>query len=96
MKDKPIMTYELLAFATSNPRNDIRYRRYTRSKLTAERFSKLPRIQFTDSGHGIVFTVREMGKGEKRNTTITYLQDYVNGCFLRPIGLVKELREAAQ
>lgn len=32
-----------------------RSRSYTSSRRTAEMFEKVPRIQFTDSGHGIVF-----------------------------------------
>ena len=33
----------------------VRHREYTTSKRTAELFGQIPRIQFTDSGHGIVF-----------------------------------------
>lgn len=32
-----------------------RYRAYTTSQKTAELFCRIPKIQFTDSGHGIVF-----------------------------------------
>lgn len=34
----------------------VRHREYTTSKRKAELFERIPRIQFTDSGHGIVFT----------------------------------------
>jgi hypothetical protein len=32
-----------------------RTREYTTSKLLAEKWERIPRIDFTDSGHGIVF-----------------------------------------
>jgi hypothetical protein len=38
--------------------DDIRHREYTSSRRTAELFEQIPRIQFTDSGHGIVFQAR--------------------------------------
>lgn len=33
----------------------IRHREYTTSKRKADLFSRIPKIRFTDSGHGIVF-----------------------------------------
>ena len=48
------MVYELLAYNTECMQ-DIRYRKYTTSKKKAEAFNNIPKIQFTDSGHGIVF-----------------------------------------
>jgi hypothetical protein len=36
----------------------IRHREYTTSKRKSERFALIPRIDFTDSGHGIVFSAR--------------------------------------
>ena len=39
----------------SRYRDDIRHREYTTSKRTADLFNQIPKIQFTDSGHGIVF-----------------------------------------
>lgn len=37
----------------------VHHRQYTTSAKTAELFSQIPRIQYTDSGHGIVFRARE-------------------------------------
>jgi hypothetical protein len=36
----------------------VRHRQYTTSERTADLFKRIPRIQFSDSGHGIVFTAR--------------------------------------
>lgn len=52
------MVYELLGISTENY-NDVRWREYTTSKKKAARFSQIPRIQFSDSGHGIEFFVTE-------------------------------------
>jgi len=72
------MTYELLAYNTDcRYQQDIRYREYTNSKKKAELFNKIPKIQFTDSGHGIVFATREMKPRERRDKTITILWRYV-------------------
>lgn len=38
--------------------DDVRHREYTTSKKKADLFAQIPRIDFTDSGHGIVFTAR--------------------------------------
>jgi hypothetical protein len=52
--------YVLEAYNTdSRYPNDIRYREYTTSKTKADLFNKIPKIQFTDSGHGICFYARE-------------------------------------
>ena len=54
------MTYELIAYNTDcRYPTDIRYRKYTTSKRIASDFEKIHKIQFTDSGHGIVFVSRE-------------------------------------
>lgn len=37
----------------------VRHREYTSSRRTAELFEQVPRIDFTDSGHGIVFSATE-------------------------------------
>lgn len=54
---------------------DVRYREYTTSVRKAERFKSVPRIQFTDSGHGIVPVVNE--HHGRRAPTIGYLFDHV-------------------
>jgi len=70
------MIYELTAFNTdSRYRDDIRYRAYTSSKRRAEAFDRIPKIQFSDSGHGIVFIAREH-RG-KRKPLIYMLSEYV-------------------
>lgn len=69
------MTYELLAYNTDCRYDDIRYRSYTTSKKKAEAFENIPKIQFSDSGHGIVFVARKHN-GPKAKC-IDILRDYV-------------------
>ncbi len=70
------MVYELEAYNTdSRYQSDVRYREYTSSKRRAEAFNQIPKIQFSDSGHGIVFSAREH-KG-KRKPRISMLSTYV-------------------
>jgi hypothetical protein len=70
------MVWELLAYSTdSRYGQDIRYRDYTSSRKKAEAFSKIPRIQFTDSGHGIEF-ISNIHIGT-RKPKIFILKDYV-------------------
>jgi hypothetical protein len=72
--------YELVAFSTERY-DDVRYRYYTSSKKMAEAFDKVPKIQFTDSGHGIVFNVRTLVKYGKRKSVITghgSVEDWIN------------------
>lgn len=48
--------YLLIAYNTdARYPNDIRWREYTGSKRRADQFAKIPKLCFTDSGHGIVF-----------------------------------------
>lgn len=68
------MLYELEAYSTANYL-DVRYRAYTTSRKKAEAFEKIPKIQFTDSGHGIVFTALEV---KKRREEVKTLFEYVN------------------
>jgi hypothetical protein len=54
---------------------DVRYREYTTSVRKAELFKTIPKIKFTDSGHGIVPVVNEhRGTRLPRNMI---LQDHV-------------------
>ena len=70
------MIYELVGYNTDcRYQQDIRYRDYTTSKKKADAFNKIPKIQFTDSGHGIVFLSREL-RGH-RKPIIHILSDYV-------------------
>lgn len=39
--------------------DDVRYREYTTSARKAKAFEAVPKIQFTDSGHGIVPVVKD-------------------------------------
>lgn len=55
--------------------DDVRYRAYTTSAKRAEEFAKIPRIQFTDSGHGIVFVARP--HSGKRLPVRRALSDYI-------------------
>ena len=54
------MVYELIGYNTDGRyRDDVRHREYTTSKKKAELFEQIPKIQFNDSGHGIVFMALE-------------------------------------
>ena len=71
-------TWLLEAFNTdSRYRDDIRYRAYTTSKRKAEAFDRIPKIQFTDSGHGIVFAATELPPRTRRLPTLSGLSEYV-------------------
>ena len=63
------MTVYLLEGYNTDSRymDDIRYRAYTTSKKKADAFNKIPKIQFTDSGHGIVFSASEY-RGKQKPT----------------------------
>ncbi len=72
------MTYELIAYNTDcRYSQDVRYRAYTTSKKKADKFNLIPKIQFTDSGHGIVFDAKELPPRTPRKQTINILGDYV-------------------
>ena len=64
-------TWELTAFSTEE-RGEcaVRHRVFTVSEVKARAWRRIPRIQFTDSGHGIVFAARRVtsraGLPEKR------------------------------
>jgi hypothetical protein len=49
--------YMLLAFNTEN-HLDIRFCDYTTSIVKVQAWERVPKIQFTDSGHGIIFVAR--------------------------------------
>lgn len=59
------MVWELEGYDTEM--REVRCREYTTSRRTAELWAQIPRIQFTDSGHGIVFDARPH-KGRRRPT----------------------------
>jgi hypothetical protein len=73
------MVWELVAYATDG--RDVRHREYTRSKAMALAWSRIPRVDFTDSGHGIVFAARE--HQGKRERLIYGMRDHVEKHFPR-------------
>ncbi len=49
-------TWVLIGYSTEeHGEHGIRHREYTSSARTAALFAQIPRIQFTDSGHGVCF-----------------------------------------
>lgn len=61
------MVYELIAFSTEERGEaSIRYRQYTNSEIKAEAWARMPRIDFTDSYHGIVFASGPKPAGERK------------------------------
>jgi hypothetical protein len=71
-------TYVLEMRSTANWQ-DVRYREYTTSAKKAEIFKGVPRISFTDSGHGIIPHVREhSGHREPRNMILAdHVRDHI-------------------
>ena len=55
--------------------DDVRYRAYTTSRKKAEAFGRIPKIQFTDSGHGIVFSFEVVTS--KKKPPVYGLSDYI-------------------
>jgi hypothetical protein len=59
---------------------EARSREYTTSKRMAERWEQIPRVQFTDSGHGIVFIARpHRGKRLPTMRRLDYADDHMRG-----------------
>ena len=72
-------TWMLEAYGTdSRYHDDVRHRSYTRSQKKAEAFARIPRIQFTDSGHGIVFHAEELPPRTRRLPERRGLADYIS------------------
>ncbi len=83
-------TWLLVAFGTdSRYADDVRHRSYTTSRKKAEAFARIPRIQFTDSGHGIVFHAEELPPRAKRLPERRGLAEYIAE-HTRPGGPVPE------
>lgn len=82
------MTTYVLEMRSTADWQHIRYREYTTSAKKAKLFENVPRISFTDSGHGIVPHVREhSGHREHRNMLLAdHVQDYIKavGQQVRP------------
>jgi hypothetical protein len=71
-------TWLLEAYGTdSRYGDDVRFRAYTTSRKQAEAFNAIPRIQFTDSGHGIVFSAIELAPRTPRKPKRYELSGYV-------------------
>jgi hypothetical protein len=70
-------TWMLEGYSTDRRSEDVRYRSYTTSQKKAEAFRRIPKIRFTDSGHGIVFSAFET-TGQPRKPIIRTLADYVS------------------
>lgn len=49
---------------------EARTRKYTRSQRTADTWKRIPKVQFTDSGHGLIFTATPHPYGGRRLPTI--------------------------
>lgn len=53
------MIWELIGYSTEERgEHAVRHREYTSSRRRAEDFAAIPRLDFTDSGHGVAY-VRE-------------------------------------
>lgn len=71
-------TWLLEAYGTdSRYVDDVRYRSYTTSQRKAEAFARIPKIQFSDSGHGIVFHATELLPRTKKLPARSGLSDYI-------------------
>lgn len=75
-------TYCLELRSTANWNTDIRYRQYTTSEKTVRFFKTFPKINFTDSGHGIVPSV-SLVSGSKRKPNIRSLWEEVEAHYLK-------------
>lgn len=69
-------TYVLEGFNTdSRYPDDVRHRQYTTSKIKADAFERIPKIQFTDSGHGVVFQARVHTGPRKPVVRMDYVEE---------------------
>lgn len=83
------MRWELIAYSTDMRFEDIRYRDYTTSEKKAKLFEQIPKIQFTDSGHGIIFNARLCEPGSRLSKRINTLWQYVE----KHMRLIKESQQ---
>lgn len=78
------MTVYRLEIFSSQQWSDVRYREYTMSATRAANFKTLvKRINFTDSGHGLVPLVSEHKAGTRRLPLISTLRDHVVECMAK-------------
>lgn len=78
--------WELEGYDTD--RREARWRQYTQNPHTADLWVRIPKIQFSDSGHGIVFTAT-VHSGRRKPTTRS--PDYVQ-YWMRRMGGLKRKR----
>jgi hypothetical protein len=72
------MVYELIGFNTdSRYRDDVRWREYTTSEKRADEFGQIRKVQFSDSGHGIVFSAVPLKPGQRRKPIRRALMSHV-------------------
>lgn len=73
------MTIYMLEMRNTESWDDVRYRDYTTSAAKAARFkTAVPKIQFTDSGHGMVPAVTEVKhRGLPKITGLNTNEDHV-------------------
>lgn len=71
------MTVYCLEARNTQNWQDVRYRAYTTSAKRAAAFERIPKIKFTDSGHGIVFTQHEHARGMRREPNVRVLEEYI-------------------
>ncbi len=73
------MTTYCLEMRSTAKWEDCRYREYTTSAKKAELFKTVPKVQFTDSGHGIVPHVHEhSGRRFPRNMMLAdHVQEHI-------------------
>lgn len=83
------MTVYCLEMRNTQDWSDVRYREYTSSKDRAERFKLVPKIKFTDSGHGVVPSVREhKGRRELANNCLRgYVREHMDEAMNKTIEL---------
>lgn len=75
--------------------NDVRYRSYTKSESVAERFRSVPKITFTDSGHGIVPTVSEGRRGEPVSVLKEHVEAHMSASAPARKSLTAQWRDLA-
>lgn len=89
-------TWLLEAYGTdSRYPDDVRHRSYTTSRRKAEAFGRLPKIQFTDSGHGIVFHAEELAPYTRRLPERHGLSDYIEANLYSPFPMTRREPEGA-
>ncbi len=90
------MIFVLEAYNTdSRYPSDIRYRDYTTSKRRAEAFEQIPKIQFSDSGHGICFSAQphQGPRLPKRRELDSYVQEHLVKAYIKDANTFEKARQ---